>query len=492
MLTEISKRGRLASHFVMLSFLILAISVALDFTVGQAFADVSTDFDQAEVYDDNGQYTLAAQVYQSIIAQYAGTEHALKAQKNLTRMYVFSGQLQEAQTAYQGLIDSFSEYAGIAKAICEVADSYMYLNRQPQMALELYQYVLDTWPDSADAMWAQTGIVKVHVQSGDESSAQVAYGTLLTNFYNHENIPEAVYEIGDSYQQINGQKALELYEYAMSTWPNYSNWVDENDALLRRKNLVLLKLALGDEAGAQAAYESMIAFSEDDIATAEAVTELADACLNTGKHEKALQLYQYAKDRWSSGGSSAIWAHAGFVKTDIVLGSDPNGTRLDKLLADFSTDPDLAKAVYTVMEQYHYVALTKKNQGDSKQAGEYFTKAVSLGDKLIKDLLGPSDADLNSEVRYLMGQSYQESGDLEKAIEYYEQVVAGWPNGAHAWSAQFRIGYTYEQLKKAGAISKSEADNKIKSAYQKVLQDYPDCPAAKAAQKWLQSHSGSN
>jgi len=116
-------------------------------------------FEQAEIYDDNGQYTLAAQVYQSIITQHAGTEHALKAQKNLTRMYVFSGQLQEAQTAYQGLIDSFWGYAGIAKAICEVADSYMYLNRQPQEALELYQYVLDTWPDSADAMWAQTGIV---------------------------------------------------------------------------------------------------------------------------------------------------------------------------------------------------------------------------------------------------------------------------------------------------------------------------------------------
>ena len=189
-------------------------------------------------------------------------------------------------------------------------------------------------------MGADRHCVKAHVLSGDESSAQAAYGTLLANFYNHDNIPEAVFEIGDSYQQINGQKALELYEYAMNTWPDYNNWVDENDALLRRKNLMLIKLGLGDEAGAQAAYESMIAFSEDDIATAEAVTELADACLNTGKHEKALQLYQYAKDRWSSGGSSAIWANAGLVRTDIVLGSDPNGTGLDELLADFSVDPD--------------------------------------------------------------------------------------------------------------------------------------------------------
>jgi tetratricopeptide (TPR) repeat protein len=490
MLTEISKVKRAASHFVMLSFLVGVITATLDFTVGQAYADVSADFDQAEVYDDNGQYTQAAQVYQSIIAQHAGTAHALEAQKELTRMYVFSGQLQEALTAYRELIDSFSGYEGIAKTVCEVADSY--LRPKPQKALELYQYVLDTWPDSKDVMWAQLGVVKVNLVLGNTSGAQAAYETLLSQFSRHQHIPEAVYEVVDCYRASNPQKALELYEYAMNTWPNYNKWVDENDAMLRLKNLVLLKLVLGDDSGAQAAYGGMITLSEDDNAVAEAVTEVADVCLNIGKHEKALQFYQYAKDRWAGSGSSVIWAHVGLVKTDIVLGSDPNCTGLDKLLADFSADPDLAKAIYTVAEQYHYVALAKKNQGNNKQAKEYFGKAISVGIKLIKDLLNPVDADLSSEVRYLIGQSYQESGDLKKAVEYYEQVVADWPNNAHAWAAQFRIGLSWEQLEKAGSVTKSEVQSNIRSAYQKVLQDYPDCPAAKAARAWLQSHGKSN
>jgi tetratricopeptide (TPR) repeat protein len=399
--------------------------------------------------------------------------------------------LQKAQTAYQELINSFSGYAGIAKAICEVADSYLYLNRQPQKALQLYQYVLDTWPNSKDAMWAQAGIVKTHVQSQDENNAKAAYTTLFANYPSHENIPEAVFEIADSYRQTNPRKALELYEYAMSTWPNYNKWIDENDVLLRRKNLVLLKLGLGDEAGAQAVYQNMIAFSKDDIATAETVTDLANAYLNSGRNQKAVELYQYAKSRWSNT-EHQIWAEVGLVKANTAIGNDPNETGVDELLTGFSEDLDLAKAVYTVAEQYHYVALTKKNQGNSKQAGEYFKKAVSLGRKLIKDLLGPSDPDLSSEVRYLMGQSFQESGEPQKAIAYYEQVVAGWPNGAHAWSAQFRIGQSWQQLEKARLVTKSEAQSNIRSAYQKVLQYYPDCPGAKAARTWMRNHGESN
>jgi len=371
MLNEILKLKRAASHFVMLSFFVGAITAILDFTVNQAFADVLADFEQAEVYDDNGQHTQAAQVYQNIIAQYPGTTDALTAQTRLTRMYVFSGQMQEAQIAYQDLITSFSGHSGITKAVCEVADSYLYLNRQPQKALELYKYVLATWPNSNDAMWAQAGIVKVHVQLQDKSSSQAAYETLLVSFSAHKNIPEAVYEIADSYQQSNLRKALELYEYAMSTWPDYNKWIDENDALLRRKNIVLLKLGLGDETGAQAAYDSMIGFSTDDITTAETVTELANAYLDSGNYQRARQLFEYAKGRWSAAGISEIWAEVGLAKTDIAIGNDPNLQSVAKLVAEYSKDQDLQQAVFAVVGRCYIESAAKENEGDNPGATKY-------------------------------------------------------------------------------------------------------------------------
>jgi tetratricopeptide (TPR) repeat protein len=403
-------------------------------------------------------------------------------------MYVFSGQLQEAQTAYQELISNFGGYAGIAKTVCEVADIYLYLNRQPQRALELYQYVFNTWPNSKDAMWAQAGIVKVYAQSGDESSAQAAYATLLANYSTHLNISEAVYEIGDSYQQLNPRKALELYEYAMSTWPNYSKWVDENDALLRRKNLVLLKLGLGDEAGARAAYDSMIGFSTDDIATAEAVTELANAYLDSGKHERARQLFEYAKARWSSAGISEIWAQVGLAKTDIALGKDPNLQSPTGFLNRFSQDPDLTNAVFAIVERYYVEAAGKENKGDSTGATKYLQEAIRRWKKIADGSYGPATPSLTAETRYLIAESYYRLGEYQEAIRHYKEVTANWPNFERAQHVHLMIGDSYERLKKAKVLSQSVTDSEIINSYQKVVESNPDSPVAKIAARRLSSY----
>jgi len=487
--TKILKSKKGISRLFSVVFAFVVVPLALYVTTGRVLADVSEDFEQAQVYDDNGKYPQAVQIYENIITEHSGTEHALRAQNRLTRMHVFTGHSGAAQTACQQLIDNFSQYDGIEKAICEVADSYLTL--KPQRALELYQYVIDTWSDPNDEMWAQSGVVKANVMLGNESSAQAAYGTLLTQYDEHTNICEAVYDVGDTYRFKSLQKALDKYNYAINTWPDYDAWIDEDDAILRQTNLVILRLSVGDESGAQAAYEDLLTTFSGNYKLPGAVLDIANACLVSGNTQKATELYQYTKTQWSGTGHH-IWAEAGLVNTNIATGNDPNDTGIDELLTDFSEDSDLAKAVYTVTEQYHYVALTRKSQGNSKQAGQYFAKIVSLGRKLIKDLLGTSDPDLSSEVRYLMGQSYQKLGDFGKAIEYYEQVVAGWPDGAHAWSAQFRIGRSWEQLEKAGAVTRSEAQSNIRYAYQKVLQDYPHCPAVKAAKAWLQSHGKSN
>jgi tetratricopeptide (TPR) repeat protein len=483
--TEILKSKRGISRLFSVVLAIAVVPLALYVTTGRALADVSEDFEQAQVYDDNGRYSEAAQVYQTITAQHAGTEHALKAQKKLTRMYVFSGQLQEAQTAYQDLLNSFSGHSGITKAVCEVADSYLYLNRQPHKALELYQYVLNTWPKSNDAMWAQAGTVKAHVQSQDEDSAQAAYTSLLANYSTHDNIPEAVYEIGDSYQQINGQKALELYEYAMSTWPDYNKWVDENDAILRRKNLVLLKLGVGDEAGAQAAYESMITFSSDNNATAKAVTELANAYLDSRKYQRARQLLEHAKKLWFISESSEIWAEVGLTQIGIALGKDPNLQSPSGFLDRFSGDPVLPQAVFTLAEEYFRQASFKNNEKDSTKATEYFEEAIGLFKKTLEYLPASGAPLVEAESRYLIAETYHQLGRHDKAKDYYRQVVDTWPIFEEAPIALLRICNSYRSLQRAGTVTKAEADVQIKDSYEQILQDYPDSSATKIARRWL-------
>ncbi|HIJ72130.1 MAG TPA: tetratricopeptide repeat protein [Planctomycetes bacterium] len=490
MFNEISKVRRAARRLVMFSFLFCAFSAALDFAVGQTFADVLADFDQAEVYDNNGQYAQAAQAYQNIILQHAGTEHALTAQERLTRMCVYSSQFQEAQTAYQELVNNYSEQAGIVEAICEVADSHLYLNR-PQKALEICRYVLETWPNSEDIMWAQAIIVKAYIQLQDADSAQAAYTNLLNNYSSHTKIPEAIYDIAQVYREPNPQKALELYEYAMSTWPDYSNWGDKNDAMLYRRDLVLLKLDLKDEAGAQAAYESMTALSQDNIVTAEAVTDVADAYLRTGNAQKARELFEYAQNLLSGTGVSEMWNQFNLVKTDISSGNDPNFQSLMSLISGFSQEPDLPAAIFTIAEHYYRQAFVRENAGLGKDAERYFQNSIALWDRAIEEL--PAyEADIAADSYYFTGEAYRRLGKIEKAVECYKWVVDNQPDNENAANAQFLIGYSYGQLKKNGAISRFDAEDKTRSAYEKVIQNYPDCIEAKAAQSWLKSHIKSN
>ena len=64
-----------------------------------------------------------------------------------------------------------------------------------------------------------------------------------------------------------------------------------------------------------------------------------------------------------------------------------------------------------------------------------------------------------------------------------------YPEDSLVWNAQFLIGRNYEELLKSGLISASEAEPKIRAAYEQLLGMYPDCPAAKIARLWLDVHN---
>jgi polyhydroxyalkanoate synthesis regulator phasin len=55
-----------------------------------------------------------------------------------------------------------------------------------------------------------------------------------------------------------------------------------------------------------------------------------------------------------------------------------------------------------------------------------------------------------------------------------------------AGSAQFKIGYIYEQMVKAGMISEEQAKPLICESYQAAVAKYPDCQASKTAQQRLE------
>ena len=111
--TDISKVKRVASHFVMLSFLAGIISLSN----GQGFEVVEADLEQAYTYINNEQYSQAQQIYEDVIRDYPGTEHAVRAQADLIGLNVILGRQQEAQASLEQLMRDLPGHEYIPEAI---------------------------------------------------------------------------------------------------------------------------------------------------------------------------------------------------------------------------------------------------------------------------------------------------------------------------------------------------------------------------------------
>jgi len=255
-------------------------------------------------------------------------------------------------------------------------------------------------------------------------------------------------------------------------------------------DLIKSNLSLGDDAAAEAAVEKLLANFTDNPLTVRAVWDTARVYRDLKKYEKASQLYQYVIDNYPQA-EHAILSQIGVAEINVLsLIESGNDTAaqaaLDSLIADFNDHSLLPEAVFVVGEQYYNEALLKKKEGHDEQAKECYRKARTVWERIVAEL-PPSG--ITPHAYNFAADCYRRLGQHKKAIEYYQRVVDDWPDYEYAWDALFRIGRNYEALKKSGLMSKSEANPIIKAVYEQVLEEYPNCKAARHARRWLSRHN---
>jgi tetratricopeptide (TPR) repeat protein len=203
--------------------------------------------------------------------------------------------------------------------------------------------------------------------------------------------------------------------------------------------------------------------------------------------DKAAALYQHVIANWPAT-EYEMWARTGNVRIDIVTGNQTAvEPAVDALIADFNDLPDLAAAVFRIGEEYYEPAFAAENKGDLSQSKDLFRKAIAIWERILTEL--PESA-ITSQAYVASAECYRRLGEHEIALVYHSAVVDNWPDSEYAWCAQSNIGRVLEHLKKAGTTPKSEADSLIEDAYNRVLQNYPDSPAAAAARNWFKYERG--
>ncbi|MBW8036620.1 MAG: tetratricopeptide repeat protein [Planctomycetes bacterium] len=151
-------------------------------------------------------------------------------------------------------------------------------------------------------------------------------------------------------------------------------------------------------------------------------------------------------------------------------------------MADFAGHNRLAEVVYCISDEFYNRALDFRRKGSSEQAREYFQISAE-GWETIVNL--PGNFRKTSQACQLAGDCYRLLGQHEKALAFYQHLVETWPDSKLVWHGQYLIGCSYERLKEGGVVDREEANTIIETTYTQLLENYPDCPAVKAASNWL-------
>lgn len=464
----------------------------------ECFADASAYFEQATSYYEAGEYGKARELYQYVLDNWPeDANYAIWSQTLVALSNIDVGQMEAADVAIDKLRTEFSDNEHIAEVVHHIA-FHCLTSKKYEKARELYQYVLDHWPDDDScAIWSQTGVAMSSISLGDTEAADAAGAKLLNKFSDNRHIAEEVHHLAWHCRYIAGDhtRALQYYQHVLDHWPG-----DEKYAIWSQGGLALSYIDLGNSAAAQTAIDKLFAEFSGNERLAEAVDKIAYHYRELKEHEKATQYYQYILDHWP-GSKYAMWSQTGLALLHIDLGNSAVAeATIDKLLSDFSGNEGLVEEVHHIA--YHYRELKKYEK--AKQLYQYVldhwpdadpyaiwsqsgvgASNAALGndaaveaviDGLIADF--SDDAGLPAAVAGIAEQYYnralqmeseelasQAQNHFQKAIAIYKIVADELPNSGDATpEACCLVGVCYRKL--------SEYEKSIEY-YQKVVDDYP-------------------
>jgi len=230
----------------------------------------SNVYEIAKYYRKHAKYKKAINLYQRVVDNWPGADHALWSQLDMAMSYATIGEDPNAEAAIDKLVTRFSENQHIAGVVYEMAKSYR-RSKKDEKANQICNLIIGKWPKSEHALWAQRDLAKFNIAVGDDLSAQAALDKLLADFSKQGHIAQAVYDIAKQYHDLQKYEEAGLfYQYVIENWP-----VDEY-AMWAHAGLAKLHIDLGDDDAVQTALDTLIADFNDNPALPETVFEIGE------------------------------------------------------------------------------------------------------------------------------------------------------------------------------------------------------------------------
>lgn len=399
----------------------------------------------------------------------------------IVNYYIGHKDFVDAQKEYEAMLDRFKDQPTLPQEIHQFALKYHDVGEAGK-ALELHRYnATHSDVSSEHTMWSQGALVHYYIEQKDFVIAQKEYEVMLERFKDQPTLPKEIYQVADKFQQFEqyGQ-SRNLCGYGLKTYPDCS-WRHDFQK-------VLIKTCLAESDYEQAASVSaeLISESSDRSADVKTMTDLGHIYREGKQWDQAIQYYQQALEK-AELPEDELDAYRGMAMTSVCLGNDAKVQEIvDLILKDYKEQPRTGYAIFMIGEEYYLQGGIVLADKDSEKAKIFYSKALSIWDNNINQI---EDSRHRCLAYYYSAVAYQNTGEMDKAMQFYDIVVTQWPDYEKAWDAQFMIVRICRDLRREGKLAKASADPIIRSGCVNVLQRYPQCPVAGIAQRWLEEEA---
>ena len=288
----IVRAGKIGFVFI-LPILILAIVLyAINYSAtaqveSEEALSVPTDlFGEAKTFQQSDQIPEAEAVYRRIMAEQAGTATALDAAKERVFLYIDAKDGVAAEQCLQDLTEGFTSYAGYPKALLDIGDKYRQAGKKEQ-AGAMYQYMLETYPQDENAIWARMDLAMLRISGSSEEDANPDMDILAEGLCpRSSSCPCGLSGGGCLSGRRSSGAARALYDFVGTIQPA------SESALWSKMGKALLDIEINRQKEADELTAEILTDHGRNEQSANATCRIADAWRKKGKYAEAKAVYQ--------------------------------------------------------------------------------------------------------------------------------------------------------------------------------------------------------
>ncbi|HOW36239.1 MAG TPA: tetratricopeptide repeat protein [Candidatus Omnitrophota bacterium] len=352
-----------------------------------------------------------------------------------------AGDYTKALEAYSQLLQSFPGSPRIAEAYLGKANA-LYLLKNYDEAIKVFKVIIETFSADPNAKEiiekAYLGLGWAHLKSEKVDLAIANFQEVVNRSENKIIQVSALTQIGDAYQDMGEiDKSLEVYDKILKDFPDslYTDYVQY------RQGIALLRLNKIE--AATLAFQSL----KTNFPTSKYLTDI----------KYYLGLAYFKKEDWAAAKEQLT----GFINEMPAINESQPEAQYLLGLSNFNLQnyDEAIKAFQKVIKNYPDQASIVKNAeiatakafyglGDAKEAAKRF--------KIIIYKYPKTDAELESLT--WLGDYYLKTADYVNAEMYYKQLIENFPGSDKIPEAHYSLGQIYQET---GQLDKALNDYKL-------------------------------